>query len=243
MCLGRTLGQSFSCAGSTCWASSRGRARESEELMLEQSRIPVVVRATDPILQSGVQMALRTRQEVWLVDEDAATPAEAVALVVTDRFDERGGQLLRTLQVRGFNRVVLIAGELEDTEILTAVEGGVCAVARRADTTPDVLVRLVKAAAAGEGALPPDLLGRLLNRVSRLQRHVLEPRGLHLAGITNRETEVLRLVASGLSTKEIADKLCYSQRTVKSILHDVTNRFQLRNRSHAVAYALREGLI
>jgi len=210
--------------------------------MHEQRRTPVVVRATDPILQNGVHMALRTRPEVWLVDEESATP-EAVALVVTDRFDERGSQLLRTLQVRGFTRIVLIAGELEDTEILTAVEGGVCAVARRSETTPDVLVRLVKAAAAGEGALPPDLLGRLLNRVSRLQRHVLEPRGLHLAGITNRETEVLKLVANGLSTKEIADQLCYSQRTVKSILHDVTNRFQLRNRSHAVAYALREGLI
>lgn len=93
------------------------------------------------------------------------------------------------------------------------------------------------------GALPPDLLGRLLNRVARLQRQVLEPRGLHLTGITSRETDVLRLVASGLSTQEIADQLCYSQRTVKSILHDVTNRFQLRNRSHAVAYAMREGLI
>jgi DNA-binding NarL/FixJ family response regulator len=213
------------------------------ETMLEQSRTPVVVRATDPILQNGVHMALRTRAEVWLVDEDSATAEAAVALVVTDRFDERAGQLLKALQCRGFSRVVLVAGELEDTEILTAVEGGVCAVARRSETTPDVLVRLIKAAAVGEGALPPDLLGRLLNRVSRLQRHVLEPRGLHLAGITNRETEVLRLVANGLSTKEIADKLCYSQRTVKSILHDVTNRFQLRNRSHAVAYALREGLI
>ncbi len=210
--------------------------------MLEQNRVPVVVRATDPILENGVRMALRTRAEVWLVDEDDASPG-TVALVVTDHFDDRAGQLLRTLQVRGFGRVVLIAGELDDTEILTAVESGVCAVARRADTTPDVLVRLVNAASAGEGALPPDLLGRLLNRVSRLQRHVLEPRGLHLAGITSRETEVLRLVASGLSTKEIADKLCYSQRTVKSILHDVTNRFQLRNRSHAVAYAMREGLI
>lgn len=209
---------------------------------MDQSRTPVIVRATDPILQNGVHMALRTRPEVWLVDEEDAS-ADAVALVVTDRFDDRANHLLKTLQVRGFARVVLVAGELEDSEILTAVEGGVCAVARRVDTTPDVLVRLVKAASAGEGALPPDLLGRLLNRVSRLQRHVLEPRGLHLAGITNRETEVLRLVASGMSTKEIADKLCYSQRTVKSILHDVTNRFQLRNRSHAVAYALREGLI
>ncbi|UVS80827.1 response regulator transcription factor [Actinokineospora sp. UTMC 2448] len=212
--------------------------------MLEQNRTAVVIRATDPILRNGVHMALRTRPEVWLVDDIAAADVkDAVALVVADRFDDRANTLLKSVQCRGFGRIVLVAGELEDTEILTAVEGGVCAVARRSETTPDVLVRLVKAAAAGEGALPPDLLGRLLSRVSRLQRHVLEPRGLHLAGITNRETEVLRLVASGLSTKEIADKLCYSQRTVKSILHDVTNRFQLRNRSHAVAYALREGLI
>jgi DNA-binding NarL/FixJ family response regulator len=210
--------------------------------MLTTTRTQVLARATDPILQSGVHMSLRTRPEVWLVDEDADA-AETVALVVADRFDERAEKLLRTLQRRGFTRIVLVAGDLEDTEILTAVESGVCAIARRSDSTPDMLVRLVTAARAGEGVLPPDLLGRLLNRVSRLQRHVLEPRGLRLGGITNREGEVLRLVASGLSTQEIADKLCYSQRTVKSILHDVTNRFQLRNRAHAVAYALREGLI
>jgi DNA-binding NarL/FixJ family response regulator len=206
------------------------------------NRIQVLARATDPILQSGIRGALRTRQEIWLVDEDADT-ARTVALIAADRLDERTMQLLKALQGKGFTRIVLVSGELEDAEMLTAVEAGVCAVARRADSTPDTLVRLVTAAAAGEGALPPDLLGRLLTRVSRLQRHVLEPRGMQLAGITNREGEVLRLVASGLSTKEIADRLCYSQRTVKSILHDVTNRFQLRNRAHAVAYALREGLI
>ncbi|HEY7597473.1 MAG TPA: response regulator transcription factor [Actinophytocola sp.] len=210
--------------------------------MMSTNRIQVLARATDPILQNGVQLALRTRPEVWLVDEDA-DPVRTVALVAADRFDERTTRLLKAVQGKGFTRVVLVSGELADAEMLTAVEAGVCAVARRADSTPDALVRLVTAAAAGEGALPPDLLGRLLNRVSRLQRHVLEPRGLQLGGITNREGEVLRLVASGLSTQEIADKLCYSQRTVKSILHDVTNRFQLRNRAHAVAYALREGLI
>ncbi|MPZ83066.1 MAG: DNA-binding response regulator [Actinophytocola sp.] len=211
-------------------------------MLATTTRTQVLARATDPILQNGVQMALRTRAELWLVDEDA-DPSRTVALVAADRFDERTASLLKALQGRGFTRIVLVAGELEDAEVLTAVEAGVCAVARRAESTPDVLVRLVTAAAAGEGALPPDLLGRLLNRVSRLQRHVLAPRGLQLAGITNREGEVLRLVASGMSTKEIADKLCYSQRTVKSILHDVTNRFQLKNRAHAVAYALREGLI
>jgi DNA-binding NarL/FixJ family response regulator len=210
--------------------------------MIGTARTPVVVRATDPILRNGVSMALRTRDDVWLVDEKSAD-GDTVALLVADRLDANMTQVLRSLQGQGFTRIVLIAGEVDDNEILSAVEHGVCAVARRADTTPDVLVRLVKAAAAGEGALPPDLLGKLLNQVSRLQRQVLEPRGLHLAGITSRETEVLRLVASGLSTQEIAERLCYSQRTVKSILHDVTNRFQLKNRSHAVAYAMREGLI
>jgi len=209
---------------------------------MQHNRIQVLARATDPILQNGVQLALRTRPEIWLVDEDEDT-ARTVALIAADRFDEAAVQLLKSLQGKGFTRIVLVSGELEDTELLSAVEAGVCAVARRAECTPDTLVRLVTAAAAGEGALPPDLLGRLLDRVSRLQRHVLEPRGMQLAGITNREGEVLRMVASGLSTQEIADRLCYSQRTVKSILHDVTNRFQLRNRAHAVAYALREGLI
>ncbi|MDQ7808312.1 response regulator transcription factor [Amycolatopsis sp. A133] len=210
--------------------------------MFESDRTPVVVRATDPILHNGVCMALRSRDDVRVVDGDPAGQA-VVALLVADRIDEAMTQLLSALHHQGFTRIVLIAGEVDDNEILNAVEHGVCAVARRADAGPEVLVRLIKAAAAGEGALPPDLLGRLLNRVSRLQRQVLEPRGLRLGGMSDRETEVLRLVAAGYSTQEIADELCYSQRTVKSILHDVTNRFQLRNRSHAVAYALREGLI
>ncbi|SFW43265.1 response regulator transcription factor [Amycolatopsis australiensis] len=210
--------------------------------MYESERTPVVVRATDPILHNGVCVALRSRDDVRVADGETADPA-MVALLVADRLDEAMTRLLSALHHEGFTRIVLVAGEVDDNEILGAVEHGVCAVARRADAGPEVLVRLIKAAAAGEGALPPDLLGRLLNRVSRLQRQVLQPRGLHLGGISNRETEVLRLVAAGFSTQEIADQLCYSQRTVKSILHDVTNRFQLRNRSHAVAYALREGLI
>jgi DNA-binding NarL/FixJ family response regulator len=213
--------------------------------MFEPNRTPVVVRATDPILHNGVCMTLRSRDDVWVVDGESADPTTTplVALLVADRLDDSMTQLLSALHHQGFTRIVLVAGEVDDNEILNAVEHGVCAVARRADAGPEVLVRLIKAAAAGEGALPPDLLGRLLNRVSRLQRQVLQPRGLHLGGMSNRETEVLKLVASGFSTQEIADQLCYSQRTVKSILHDVTNRFQLRNRSHAVAYALREGLI
>jgi DNA-binding CsgD family transcriptional regulator len=72
---------------------------------------------------------------------------------------------------------------------------------------------------------------------------VLSPRGLTFTGLTDREIKVLRLIAEGHDTSEIAQQLSYSQRTVKNVLHDVTTRLQLRNRSHAVAYAVREGLI
>lgn len=61
--------------------------------------------------------------------------------------------------------------------------------------------------------------------------------------IDGRETRVLTLLAEGSDTREIARRLNYSERTVKSIIGDITTRFGLRNRSHAVAYALRAGLI
>ncbi|BCJ56870.1 hypothetical protein Jiend_02920 [Micromonospora endophytica] len=114
---------------------------------------------------------------------------------------------------------------------------------RRSEASADRLVAVIQAADAGEGAVPPDLLGRLLQQVGALQREVLGPRGLTFAGLAEREVEVLRLVADGFDTAEIATKLSYSQRTIKNILHDVTNRLHLRNRCHAVAYALRNGLI
>ena len=66
---------------------------------------------------------------------------------------------------------------------LPCTQNGVCAVARRSEINADALVRLAQAVNTGEGALPPDLLGRLLDRVARLQRNVLEPRGLDVFGL------------------------------------------------------------
>ncbi|MFE2756422.1 response regulator transcription factor [Actinosynnema sp. NPDC059335] len=203
-------------------------------------QIAVALHAPDSITRAGVTAALRSRPEIRPGGPDE--PA-AVALVVLDRLDGEARQLLRRLQAPGGPGIVLVAGDIADPDLLDVVGGGVSAVIRRAEATPETLARLVKATAAGQGALPPDLLGRLLDRVSRLQRDVLHPNGWTMAGMSDRETEVLRLIADGFETREIAEKLCYSQRTVKSVLHDITNRFRLRNRAHAVAFALREGLI
>jgi DNA-binding CsgD family transcriptional regulator len=58
-----------------------------------------------------------------------------------------------------------------------------------------------------------------------------------------REVEVLRLIADGMDTLEIAQRLSYSERTVRNIIHALLTRMKLRNRTHAVAYALRNGAI
>jgi len=205
-------------------------------------RIPVYVHTDDPISQVGVSGQLRPRPEVLVLTAEERENAR-VAVVVTDRVTEETLRVLRTLSRSGNARAVLVATQLDDADLVAAIESGAAGLVRRHEATPDRLVSVITAAAAGEGAVPPDLLGRLLDQVGRLQRQVLSPRGLTFSGLADREVEVLRLVADGLDTAEIADKLAYSQRTVKNVLHDVTNRLQLRNRSHAVAYALRHGLI
>ena len=205
-------------------------------------RIPVYVHTDDPISQVGVSGQLRPRPEVLVLADEERENAK-VAVVVTDRVTEETLRVLRTLSRTGNARAVLVATQLDDADLIAAIESGAAGLVRRHEATPDRLVSVITAAAAGEGAVPPDLLGRLLDQVGRLQRQVLSPRGLTFSGLADREVEVLRLVADGLDTAEIADKLAYSQRTVKNVLHDVTNRLQLRNRSHAVAYALRHGLI
>jgi DNA-binding NarL/FixJ family response regulator len=70
----------------------------------------------------------------------------------------------------------------------------------------------------------------------------LVPESAHLR-LNNRERDVLALVADGLSTREVAKRLCYSERTIKNILQDVTTRLCLRNRTQAVAVAVRAGWI
>jgi|tagenome__1003787_1003787.scaffolds.fasta_scaffold20215260_1 DNA-binding NarL/FixJ family response regulator len=202
-------------------------------------RIAVVVHALDPISRAGVASQLRYRPEIHLVDED---PEAAVALVVVDRMDEQGVQLVRARQRAGC-RVVVVATKLDAADLLVAVEAGCAGLLRRVEALPERLVVATRAAAAGEGTLAPDLLGQLLDQVGRLQRDALAPRGLTASGLTRREVTVLRMLAEGHATEEIATELCYSERTVKNVIHEVTTRLRLRNRAHAVAFALREGLI
>jgi DNA-binding NarL/FixJ family response regulator len=205
-------------------------------------RIPVYVYASDPLSQAGIAAQLRSRPELLVLD-DADLDRASVALVVVDEVDDEAVRVVTAMQRNGCPRVVLVVNRLDDGGLLAAVEAGISGFVRRGDAVPEKLAGAVVAAASGDGTVPPDLLGRLLRQVGQLQRHVLAPRGLSFSGMSDREITVLRLVADGLDTAEVANELFYSERTVKNVIHDVTTRLNLRNRTHAVAYALRHGLI
>ncbi|MET7390789.1 response regulator transcription factor [Streptomyces sp. NPDC005529] len=205
------------------------------------TRIPVFVHAEDPLSQAGLEAALKSRPEVALIGPtDIGT--HTVAVEVSDVFTEKTLQSLRFVNSQGCSKIVLVTDGLPDSSLVEAVEKGVCAFALRTEATADRLVQLIVGAAAGEATLPSDLLGRLLQQIGRMQRDIPVLGGVP-TGLSERETHILRLVSEGLDTREIAQNLSYSERTVKSVLHDITSRYHLKNRAQAVAYALREGWI
>lgn len=205
-------------------------------------RIKVFIDASDPVSAMGVAGELRLRPDLHVVEDPQFEQAQ-VAVVVADEVDTGAIRTVRQLQRDGCTRVVMVVTRLEDAGLLAAVEAGACGILRRSEAVSERIAEAVVTAAKGDGSVPPDLLGRLLHQMSRLQRQVLEPRGLSLNGFSEREVDVLRLLSEGWDTAEIAGKLSYSERTVKNVIHDITARLQLRNRSHAVAYAVRAGVI
>jgi DNA-binding NarL/FixJ family response regulator len=202
----------------------------------------VALHAADPLSLAGLTSYLEASPAVTLLRNEQRVEAD-VSVVATDRLTAEMVSTLRRAAAEIGTPVVLIIRDITEAELLTAVECRVVAVVPRAWATGERLLRSVLAAAAGGGVMPPNLVGELLKHVERLQREVLTPHGLNSAGLTPREIDVLRLMADGMDTAEIAGKLCYSERTVKNVIYGVTHRLKLKNRSHAVAYALRAGMI
>jgi DNA-binding NarL/FixJ family response regulator len=207
---------------------------------MNESTIPIRVRAQDPITEIGVLAQLRHQPEVVIAD---AAAAPRVVLAIMDCADEQGLCWLRALRADGGLPIVLVIGQVDPRALVTIVETGVCGVLRRAEATADRLVRAIRSAADGQGDLPPELVRHLIDHMSQLTRNLLTPRGLSFAGLTVRERDVLQLVADGLSTREVATHLAYSERTIKNVIQDLTIRLNVRNRTQAVAYAVRNGWI
>lgn len=203
-------------------------------------RLRVAVRTADPLIRAGLVALLRGAPQLTVTDGGDDERPDVLVVAAAPA----GLALLLSRIARKMGApVVLIADELTPDALLTVVRFRVRAVVPRRSVSAGALVRCVTAVAAGGGVMPPNLIGGLLQHVDRLQRDLRDAAPAGAGGLTDREIEILRLIADGLDTDEIAAELSYSSRTVKNIMYGVTHRLNLRNRPHAVAYAVRAGLI
>lgn len=210
--------------------------------MMATKTITVTLYADDPIARVGLGCLLRGRAEIEVLERPVHSAGRrSVAIVLADRVGDDTATKLRQL-VRGESRdVVLIAGRLHERELLNAVACGVRTFVWRHQVTTETLAKAVRSAARGDSDVPADMLNRLLAQLGRHGSGSAQVPAV--TSLSDREVEVLRFVAEGLENRQIAGKLSYSERTVKNILHGLMTRMQLRNRAHAVAFALREGYL
>jgi DNA-binding NarL/FixJ family response regulator len=201
--------------------------------------ISVAVDAADPLTYAGLAAGLSHAPKLTLTPVTEAN----VVVVAIQTADNSTLEALQSLPMPPPARIVLVVNDGWYADLTVAAESGVRAVLWRAETQPQALIRAVLAVAAGQALLPSAVQGELLDQADRLQRNVLVPKGLTPSGLSTREIDVLRLVAQGLDLAEIADTMCYSERNIKKILYGVINRLGLRNRVHAVSYAIRHKLI
>jgi DNA-binding NarL/FixJ family response regulator len=206
------------------------------------ARTPVFVYADDPVSQAGLEQLLRTRSDMHVVACGQIDDAR-VAVVGCEEIDDPTLRTIAGIQRDGCPHVIVVVTHLDEDGVLAAAEAGTLGMLRRQEATPERLASVVAHVATGETSVPPDLVGRLLGAVRRLRRAAPFDAVPAAPALDERERSILRLLAEGRDTAEIATTLCYSERTVKGVIHGLTTRLQLRNRSHAVAFALRNELI
>ena len=162
----------------------------------------------------------------------------ASSLVLVDHAMTGGLDFLAAVGETTGAAVVVCSSLCSDAAVLAALQAGAVGVLRKETLNTESLASAIRAAASGTGVVTSELLRDLLEG--------LAPDGYErppAARLTDREQQVLSLIAEGHPTREVAQHLCYSERTVKNVLHDVVTKLNARSRSQAVAHAVREGLI
>ncbi|MGW7537901.1 response regulator transcription factor [Amycolatopsis sp. NPDC054798] len=196
------------------------------------NQVKVAAWASDPITLAGLIDHLRTRREVRVMPGQQRGEA-AVLVFAANRVTREVKAALRAAASETPAAIVFVAGYVDADDLAELAAWHVAAVLPRDAIGGDQLVRSIVAAASGRETSMRDLLHQAETLRQNGDRTTLSP----------REVDVLRLMAEGWDTAEIANKLCYSERTVKNVIYGMTNRLKLRNRPHAVAYALRAGVI
>ena len=166
-------------------------------------RTPVFVYADDPVSQAGLEQLLRARSEIYVVASGQIDDA-VVAVVGCEEVDEAIVRTIAAIQRDGCPHVVVVATRLDEAGVLAAGEAGTLGMLRRREATPERLGRGRAHVADGEASVPADLVGPLLGAVRRMRRAASCRRAPAPATLSPREREVIRLLADGRDTAEIA---------------------------------------
>ena len=206
--------------------------------MIEELPIRVWVDDENDIFRLGLSASLESPGFVVAGESRALAPRPDLTRTDILVFDLAAGRLGEVVRLTGGHptRLLAMAASPADPLLIDAVEAGVAGVLVRGDVTPMAFLHCLRSVARGNGSVPATALASLLAAPGPGRRS-------GSGQLTGRELDVLRLLSRGQSTREIAGDLCYSEKTVKNIVHDLLVRMNCRNRAQAVALATQRGLI
>jgi DNA-binding NarL/FixJ family response regulator len=212
------------------------------------SRLRVVIADDQPLMRAGFRTVLEATGAIEVVAE-AGDGEEAIAaarahdpdVVLMDiRMPKLDG--IEATRALPRHRVLILTTFGLDEYIVEALRAGASGFLLK-DARPQELVGAVRAVAAGDAVLSAQVTRRLLDQVAHRLPAPVERDGGALAALTDRELEVLRLLAGGRSNAEIAAALVVSEATVKSHVSNLLGKLGLRDRVQAVILAYETGLV
>jgi two-component system, NarL family, response regulator LiaR len=198
------------------------------------------------IIREGIRSLLATEPGLELVGE-ASDGLQAVGQVIAlkpdvillDMVMPRMDGLGAILEIRKDwpeAKIMMLTSFSDDEKVFSAIRNGALGYLLK-ESSPQDLLQAIHNVARGEGFLSPSIASKLMREINQPSR--LPPTKDPL---TEREVEILQLVAKGLSNDEIAEKLVVSEKTVRTHVSHILAKLQLANRTQAALYALKEGL-
>jgi len=210
--------------------------------------ITVLIVDDHALVRQGVRGYLEAQPDISIAGE-AASGEEAVRLAADQVPDVVLMDLLmpgmdgveatrRVRRVSPRSQVVVLTSYHEDVHIFPAIKAGALSYLLK-DVGPEELAGAVRAAARGEAVLHPHVATRVMQELRGTRREVPNP----FAELTDRELEVMHLIAEGLSNALIAERLVLSEKTVKGYVSNILSKLHLADRTQAAVFAWREGMM
>ncbi|HYN23364.1 MAG TPA: response regulator transcription factor [Thermoanaerobaculia bacterium] len=153
-----------------------------------------------------------------------------------------GVEVIRQMTgIAPLTRVVVLTISADDSDVINAVMGGACGYLLK-DSSVDQLIAGIRSAAAGESLISPQIAAKML-QILRAQRSSVDAAETIRAELSEREIEVLKLIANGNDNAAIARALFISPKTVKNHISNILMKLQMENRIQAAVYAVRSGIV